>query len=123
MRAFLSTHGFSSVDEERARHREGKAFFALQIDAFDRRRVMIEVIGLQKPKSYGSGVDYRLTITSPPPTMHDRVLEADAVSLVRDILRCQLHAVNRFENAPESITLFNAIFEDLQRRMHTAPKS
>ena len=117
IRTFLSAHGFTSFDEERARRREGKTFFAFQIDASDRRRVMIEVIGLRKPESYGSGVDYRLTVTSPPPTAHDHALEDDAVHLVRHTLRCQVHAVNRFENGPDSTTLFNAVFDDLQRRM------
>lgn len=120
--AFLSAHGFSSIDEEQARHRKGRTFFPLQIDAFDRRRVLIEVIGLKKPKSYGSGIDYRLTITSPPPTLHDQALESDAVSLVRGTLRCDLHAVSRFENGRDSLELFNAIFEDEQRRMRAAHK-
>jgi hypothetical protein len=119
--AFLSAHGFSSVDEEETRRKQGKTFFPLQIDAYDRRRVMIEVIGLRKPKSYGSGVDYRLTITSPPPTRHDNVLEDDAVKLVRDTLRCQLHMVSRFENGADSVRLFDAVFEDEQRRMRETP--
>jgi len=118
--SFLSARGFTSFDEEQARRKKGKTFFALQLDAYDRRREMFEIIGLKKPESYGSGIDYRLTITSPPPTSHDRALEDAAVRLVRDTLRCQLHAVGRFENGADSLDLFNAVFEDEQRRMSGA---
>jgi hypothetical protein len=118
---FLSVHGFTSFDEERERRERGKSFFALQINAYDQHRMMVEVIGLRKPKSYGSGVNYRLTITSPPPTVHDHALEDAAVRLVRDTLACQLHAVNRFENRADSVAIFNAVFEDEQRRMRGTP--
>ncbi len=121
MRIFLSSRGFSSFNEEKARRRVGKTFFPLQIDAYDRRRVMVEVIGLRKPSSYGNGVNYRLTITSPPPTLHDRALEDAAVDLVRDALRCEIHAVGRFENGADSVALFNAVFADEQRRMQQTP--
>ena len=117
---FLSMHGFTSLDLEAARRKKGDTFFPLQIDAFDRRRIMIEVIGLKKPRSYGSGVDYRLTITSPPPTRHDQALESDAVQFVRGTLRCQVHDVGRFDNDVNAVKLFDSVLADVQRRMRVA---
>jgi len=118
--AFLLARGFTARDIEQSRRNEGRRFFPLQIDAYDRRRVMVELIGLQKPESYGSGVDFRLTITSPPPTVHDATLEDDALRLVQDGLHCKVHAVRRFENGPDSIALFNIVYEDERRRMRNA---
>ena len=117
--AFLSRHGFAWSDEEQARRRQGKTFFPLQIDAVDRHRVIIEVIGLRKPRSYGSGIDYRLTITSPPPTRHDDRLESSAVGFVRETLRCEVHDVGRYENDADSSALFDSVLTDLNRRMRT----
>jgi len=117
--AFLSARGFSALDIEQSRRNEGRRYFPLQIDANNRRRVMVELIGLQKPESYGSGIDFRLTITSPPPTVRDTTLEDDALRLVRDGFHCKVHAVRRFENGPDSIALFNNVYEDVQRRMRT----
>lgn len=123
VRAFLSARGFSSADEEAARRNAGKSFFPLQIDATDRHRVMIEIVGLKKPTSYGSSIDYHLTITSPPPTKHDRALEQDTVRFVRSALHCALHNANHFENGPDSVQLFDAVFGDMQRRMKAATRS
>ena len=117
VKAFLSVHSFTSLDLEAARRMKGNIFFPLQIDAFDRRRTVIEVIGLRKPRSYGSGVDYRLTITGPPPTRHDDRLESDAARFVHDTLGCQVRDVRRFENDANAAALFDSAFSDLQRRM------
>jgi hypothetical protein len=115
---FMAAHHFSAFDEESARRRHGKAFFPLQIEGYDNRSVMLDVIGLRKPKSYGSGVDYRLTITSPPPTHHDTTLESNALQFVRITLGCEVHDVRRFENDAGSVSLFKSIFEDVQGRIH-----
>jgi hypothetical protein len=115
--AFASRHGFRSFDEEGARRRTGRAFFPLEIDAFDVQRRMLDVIGLREPPSRGSVVHYRLTVLSPPPTVHDEALEHAALSLVREGLQCRIDSARANDNDSRAAAMFEGIFREEQRRI------
>ena len=114
---FARGHAFSVVNEEQARREHEKGFFPLKIDSYDARKRMFDVIGLREPPSRGGGIHYRLTILGPPPTVHDRVLEHDALALVRDTLQCRVELARSFNNGTEATVLFERIFKDEKRRI------
>jgi hypothetical protein len=114
---FLRRNGFVAFDEERARRERERQFFPLEIDGFNPQRRMLDAIGLKEPPSRGHRVNYKLTLTSPPPTAHDAVLERAAVKFVRDTLRCQVSSVKVYDNGRDSLGLFNRLFADEQRRI------
>jgi hypothetical protein len=115
--AFARRHGFRAFNEEEARRRAGHSFFPLEIDAFDIQRRMLDVIGLREPPSRGGAVHYRLTILSPPPTVHDQALEHAGLGLVRDGLRCRVDSARANDNGSEATAMFEGIFRDEQRRI------
>jgi hypothetical protein len=114
---FLQGHGFSSFNEERARRRHERGFFPLQIDGYDSARRMLDVIGLKQPPSFGGHVNYRLTLTSPPPTRHDATLEHAAVDLVHGELGCVVNSVRTFENDADSASMFDRVYAEEQSRI------
>ena len=114
---FMQNHGFKFFDEEGAREKRGHSFFVLQVDGRDPRRVMLNVIGLRQPPSYGGGVAYKLTITGPPPSQHDARLEQDSRSFVSKTLECQIWSAERYDNGPESAGMFESVYGDELRRI------
>ena len=113
---FFRRHGFRAFDEEGPREKRGHHFFVLEVDGYDPRRRMFEVIGLRQPASYGSGVLYRLTITSPPPTHQDGRIEKDARNFAERTLHCRVTSASHFENGSESTELFRSVFQQVLRR-------
>lgn len=114
---FASARGFRPFDEEHARRQRERGFFPLEIDSYDVRKRMLDVIGLREPPSHGNTIHYRLTILGPPPTVHDHMLESAALGLVRNRLRCQIETVGTNDNDRLASHLFDRIFADQQRRI------
>jgi hypothetical protein len=115
--SFLRRNGFVAFNEERARRKRQREYFPLQIDGFSRKRRTLNAIGLQEPQSRGHRVNYKLMLTSPPPTAHDAVLEAAAAKFVHDTLHCHIRSTKTNDNGRESLALFNRFFADEQRRI------
>jgi hypothetical protein len=115
--SFAAARGFRPFNEEHARRQLEQGFFPLEIDSYDLRRRMLDVIGLREPPSHGNSVHYRLTILGPPPTVHDHMLESAALGLVRNGLRCQIETIGTNDNDREASHLFDRIFVDQQRRI------
>jgi hypothetical protein len=120
---FAAAQGFRPFNEEHARRKREQGFFPLEIDSYDTRKRMLDVIGLREPPSRGNTVHYRLTILGPPPTVHDHLLESAALGFVRNGLRCQIQTIGTNDNDREASRLFDRIFTDQQRRIgELAPK-
>ncbi len=114
---FLTAQGFTHFNEERARRGREKGFFPLQIDGYNSRRWMLDLVGLKVPPSHGGRVNYRLTITSPPPTRHDAALERAAERFVRATLECRVQSLRMHDNGADSISMFDHVFAEEQRRI------
>jgi hypothetical protein len=114
---FLHRQGFTAFDEEVARRRREAGFFPLQIDGYNSRQWMLDFIGLQEPPSRGRGINYRLTIMSPPPTVHHDALERAALEFVRESLHCRIQSASTYDNGLESSAMFARVFAEEQRRI------
>jgi hypothetical protein len=115
--AFSRRNGFVAFNEERARRRRERAFFPLQIDSYNSHRWVLDFIGLEEPPSRGQRVHYRLTIFSPPPTIHDARLENAALDFVRTTMHCKVDLLAAHDNGKESAAMFERIFAEEQRRI------
>lgn len=116
--SFMSAHGFSGADLEAAREKSGKHFFPLQVDGVDAHRSIFEVIGLKEPPSYGSKVDYRLTILSAPPTTHDPKLESQAQDFLETGLGCRIASIENGTNNDASTRQFDLVYDEVERRLN-----
>jgi hypothetical protein len=115
--SFMTAHGFSGADVEAEREAKGKHFFPLQIDGVDSHRSIFEVIGLKEPPSYGSKVDYRLTILSAPPTTHDPKLESQAQDFLESGLGCRIASIENGTNTDASARQFDLVYDEVERRL------
>jgi hypothetical protein len=116
--SFMTTHGFTGTDVEAARERKGKHFFPLQVDGVDSHRAIFEVIGLKEPPSYGSKVDYRLTILSAPPTTHDPKLESEAQDFLEGGLGCRIASIENGTNNDASTQQFDLVYDEVEHRLN-----
>lgn len=114
---FARNAGFATFNEERARRKRERPFFPLQIDGYNSRRWILDFIGLEEPPSRGHRIHYRLTIFSPPPTVHDTRLESGALEFVRSNLHCNVQLLEARENGKESAAMFGRIFVEEQQRI------
>jgi hypothetical protein len=116
----MIAHGFSAADIEAARRAKGKTFFPVQVEGFDRRDTVFEVIGLKEPPSFGHAINYRLTILSAPPTHHDPKLESDAQAFVQTQLDCHVLSRESGDNDDASSRPFAHFLDIVKKRIEEA---
>src|SRR5258708_29423051 len=97
--------------------RRGRAFFPPKLAIQNSPRWFLDFIGLEEPPSRGQRVHYRLTIFSPPPTIHDARLESAALDFVRTTMHCKVDLLAAHDNGKESAAMFERIFAEEQRRI------
>jgi len=115
--SFAGSHGFAAFDEEGERRKQGRVFYALQVDAVDRNHRLFDVIGLPEPPSFGGGITYKLTITGPPPSHHDLGLETEAHDFIASLPGCRISSENRYDNSAQSAAMFQFVYLDEVRRI------
>jgi len=118
-RSYFASQYFTVADTEASRRTKGKHFFPFQVEGYNPRHVVVEVIGLREPPSLGHAINYRLTILSPPPTSHDRGLEYAAKQLV-PILGCKVGSIETGENDDASSKQFARFFQVVKERVEEA---
>lgn len=121
--AFLRERHFTVANTERVRRQLNVGFLPLQIEALDGRDISIRFQGLMdNPRGAMTDktVHYHLSLESPPPTRHDRELEAALRTLVTRTLRCSVVNETVSDNQPEAASFYADILAMQKNRMREA---
>lgn len=118
--SFMAAHGFYAADVETPRRAKGKKFFPIQVEGFNEKSMVIEMIGLKEPPSLGHAINYRLSILSRPPTNRDPELESDARTFVQTQLGCSVLSAETGNNDDASSGQFAHYFDVVKKRVEEA---
>jgi hypothetical protein len=119
---FLKARGFAVANPERVRRQFGAGFFPMDIEAIDGRQWTVEFRGFNDNPSPASTptTNYTVGVVSPPPTVHDTVLEAAVLALVAAQPGCKVTSNRRAENPAAAAPMFDFTIKILRNRMHEA---
>ncbi|WP_448952221.1 hypothetical protein [Labrys neptuniae] len=107
---FLRQEGFRVLDIARLA-REQKIFYpyAFNIVSHDERRRSVSMVAFPIAPD-----DYHVTLSSPPPTVHDTDLESRLMAFLAKNLGCEVRQVSRNENAEAAGSMYRRVYEQAE---------